>query len=150
MHHHFFEAIFFAVRFKSAPSVPLLTDVLSIEGKEGFLMFARIEIDRSRCKGCGLCTKGCPRMLLDLDVPEDESVQPSAVLLCPEKCVGCAQCAEMCPDLAISVYSRQKNEITGRSSIAFREYSDIVTSLLEKSSCREDILSLLKEPVGQK
>jgi hypothetical protein len=56
----------------------------------------------------------------------------------------------MCPDLAISVYSRQKNEITGRSTIAFREYSDIVTSLLEKSSCREDVLSLLKVSVGRK
>jgi len=113
-------------------------------------MFARIEIDRSRCKGCGLCTKGCPRKLLDLDVPEDETVQPCAELLCPEKCVGCAQCAEMCPDLAISVYSRQKNELTGRSSSAFREFSDIVTSLLEKSSCREDVFSLLKAPVGRK
>jgi len=83
-------------------------------------------------------------MLLDLDVPEDESLQPTAVLLCQEKCVGCAQCAEMCPDLAISVYSRQKNEFTGRSSIAFKEYSSIVMSLLEKTPCREDVLSLLK------
>ncbi len=107
-------------------------------------MFARIEIDRSRCKGCGLCTIACPRMLLDLDVPEDETVPATAVLLCQEKCVGCAQCAEMCPDLAISVYSRQKNEFTGRSSIAFRDYSNIVTSLLEKTSCREDVLSVLK------
>jgi 2-oxoglutarate ferredoxin oxidoreductase subunit delta len=107
-------------------------------------MFARIEIDRSRCKGCGLCTRACPRMLLDLDVPEDESLQPTAVLLCQEKCVGCAQCAEMCPDLAISVFSRQKNEFTGRSSIAFKEYSSIVMSLLENTPCREDVLSLLK------
>ncbi len=123
--------------------MPLPTDVLSIAGKEEFIMFARIEIDRSRCKGCGLCTIACPRMLLDLDVPEDESLQPTAVLLCQEKCVGCAQCAEMCPDLAISVYSRQKNEFTGRSSIAFKEYSCIVMSLLEKTSCREDVISLL-------
>jgi Fe-S-cluster-containing hydrogenase component 2 len=83
-------------------------------------------------------------MLLDLDVPEDESLQPLAVLHCQEKCVGCAQCAEMCPDLAISVYSRQKNEFTGRSSIAFKEYSSIVMSLLEKTSCRVDVLSLLR------
>jgi 2-oxoglutarate ferredoxin oxidoreductase subunit delta len=124
--------------------VPLPPDTLSIAGKERFVMFARIEIDRSRCKGCGLCTRACPRMLLDLDVPEDETVPAAAVLLCQEKCVGCAQCAEMCPDLAISVYSRQKNEFTGRSSIAFREYSNIVMSLLEKTSCREDVLSIFK------
>lgn len=109
-------------------------------------MFARIEIDRSRCKGCGLCTSACPRKLLDLDVPEDESLQAFAVLECQEKCVGCAQCAEMCPDLAISVYSKQKNEFTGRSSGSFKEYSDIVTALLEKTSCRKDVFSLLKIP----
>lgn len=105
-------------------------------------MFARIEIDRSRCKGCGLCTRACPRMLLDLDVPEDESLQAFAVLPCQEKCVGCAQCAEMCPDLAIGVYSKQKNEITGRTSGTFKEYSGIVTALLENTSCREDVRSL--------
>jgi 2-oxoglutarate ferredoxin oxidoreductase subunit delta len=124
--------------------VPLPVAVLSIEEKEGFIMFARIEIDRSRCKGCGLCTSACPRKLLDLDVPEDESLQAFAVLHCQEKCVGCAQCAEMCPDLAISVYSKQKNEFTGRASGSFKEYSGIVTTLLEKTSCREDVLSLLK------
>jgi 2-oxoglutarate ferredoxin oxidoreductase subunit delta len=113
-------------------------------------MFARIEIDRSRCKGCGLCTKACPRMLLDLDVPEDESVHACAVLHCQEKCVGCAQCAEMCPDLAISVFSRQLNELTGRASGAFKEYSDIVASLLEITSSREDLLSLLKVAVRRK
>lgn len=113
-------------------------------------MFARIEIDRSRCKGCGLCTRACPRMLLDLDVPEDESLQASAVLRCQEKCVGCAQCAEMCPDLAISVYSRQKNELTGRSSFAFKEYSSIVMSLVEKTSCRENVLSLLRVPAQRR
>jgi len=124
--------------------VPLPVDVLSIEEKEGFIMFARIEIDRSRCKGCGLCTSACPRKLLDLDVPEDESLQAFAVLHCQEKCVGCAQCAEMCPDLAISVFSKQKNEFTGRASDSFKEYSGIVTALLEKTSCREDLFSLLK------
>ncbi|MHC1699134.1 MAG: 4Fe-4S binding protein [Geobacteraceae bacterium] len=118
--------------------------MLSIEEKEGFIMFARIEIDRSRCKGCGLCTRACPRMLLDLDVPEDESLQAFAVLDCQEKCVGCAQCAEMCPDLAISVYSKQKNEFTGRTSGSFKEYSEIVSALLAKTSCRENVFSLLK------
>jgi Fe-S-cluster-containing hydrogenase component 2 len=89
-------------------------------------------------------------MLLDLDVPEDETVQASAVLHCQEKCVGCAQCAEMCPDLAISVYSRQKNEFTGRASGAFKEYSDIVATLLEKTSCREDLRTLLDLTEGRK
>jgi 2-oxoglutarate ferredoxin oxidoreductase subunit delta len=97
-------------------------------------MFARIEIDRSRCKGCGLCVSACPRMLLELEETRDLFVQASAVLKCKEKCVGCIQCAVMCPDLAINVYSRQKNELAGEASVAFRLYSDKVVSLMQQLS----------------
>lgn len=94
-------------------------------------MFARIEIDRFRCKGCGICTSVCPRLLLELEEALDESVRVTAVVPKQELCVGCAQCAEMCPDLAISVFSRQKNEITGRASSTFRTYTGIVTALVK-------------------
>lgn len=92
-------------------------------------MFAKIEIDRSRCKGCGLCTSVCPRLLLKLEETVAEPVQVIALVPKQELCVGCAQCAEMCPDLAINVSSRQKNEITGTASTTFRTYTGIVTAL---------------------
>lgn len=97
-------------------------------------MFARIEIDRSRCKGCGICTTACPRMLLELEQVSDEFVSSFAVLPSQEKCVGCTQCAVMYPDLAIDVYSRQKNEFVGVTGRAFRLYSNKVVSLLERLS----------------
>lgn len=90
-------------------------------------LFARIEIDESRCKGCGLCTVACPRMLLKLgEEPNDFGYNP-AVMLCQEKCVGCALCAGMCPAVAIDVYSRQKNEFTGRLNRSFAMYSRSVS-----------------------
>jgi len=70
-------------------------------------MFARIEIDETRCKGCGLCTVACPRMLLKLGEETHENGYVHAVITAEdqEKCVGCAMCAGMCPAIAIDVYS---------------------------------------------
>lgn len=76
-------------------------------------MFAQIEIDESRCKGCGLCTIACPRMLLKLCEELNVAGYPTATITSQDKCVGCALCAGMCPAIAIKVFSRQKNEYTG-------------------------------------
>jgi 2-oxoglutarate ferredoxin oxidoreductase subunit delta len=76
-------------------------------------MLAQIDINESRCKGCGICTISCPRMLLRLGDDTNESGYNPAVITNQEKCVGCALCAGMCPDIAIEVFSRQRNEYTG-------------------------------------
>jgi 2-oxoglutarate ferredoxin oxidoreductase subunit delta len=89
-------------------------------------MFARIEIDESRCKGCALCTTACPRLLLQPGEALDDAAFAPVTIVDQEKCFGCAQCAEMCPDTAIRVYSRQKNGYTGMASRAFGAYSAIV------------------------
>jgi 2-oxoglutarate ferredoxin oxidoreductase subunit delta len=90
-------------------------------------MFARIDIDESRCKGCGLCTVACPRMLLTLSDEKNENGYAHAVITEQEKCVGCALCAGMCPAIAIDVYSRQRNEFTGKMNRSFVIYSRIVS-----------------------
>ncbi len=94
-------------------------------------MFAHIEIDHTRCKGCGLCTIACPRMLLKLDDVSTSIEHTPAVIVSQEKCVGCALCAGMCPDMAISVFSRQKNEFTGSLSASYAVYARL---LAEKAS----------------
>jgi len=91
-------------------------------------MLAKIEIDDSRCKGCGLCAVACPRKLLKLGEETNEAGFALAVMICQEKCVGCAFCACMCPAVAIGVYSRQKNEFTGRLNRTFTRYSGMVSS----------------------
>jgi 2-oxoglutarate ferredoxin oxidoreductase subunit delta len=90
-------------------------------------MFARIEINESRCKGCGLCTVACPRRLLKLGDEKNENGYALAVIRAPEKCVGCALCAGMCPAMAIDVYSRQRNEFTGRRNRSFAIYSRMLS-----------------------
>lgn len=75
-------------------------------------MFAHIEIDESRCKGCALCTIACPRMLLKLSEETKAAEYTPVVMTSQEKCVGCALCAGMCPAIAINVFSCQINEFT--------------------------------------
>jgi 2-oxoglutarate ferredoxin oxidoreductase subunit delta len=77
----------------------------------------RIEIDRERCKGCGLCILVCPKKQIEIsdrlntkgyyparsleeDVSEDQATE----------CTGCALCAVQCPDVAIDVYRETKEK----------------------------------------
>jgi 2-oxoglutarate ferredoxin oxidoreductase subunit delta len=77
----------------------------------------RIEIQRERCKGCGLCIAVCPKKQIETsddlntkgyyparfreeNVHDDEKIQ----------CTGCALCAVTCPDVAIEVYRETKED----------------------------------------
>jgi 2-oxoglutarate ferredoxin oxidoreductase subunit delta len=64
----------------------------------------RIEIDESRCKGCGLCTITCPGGLISLTGKKNLLGYSSAVITDMDGCEGCKTCAEICPDLAILVF----------------------------------------------
>ena len=65
---------------------------------------SKIEINESRCKGCGLCTLACTRKLVSLSASPNSLGYTVAVFTDPDKCTGCALCAEMCPDVAIMVF----------------------------------------------
>ena len=65
---------------------------------------SKIEINESRCKGCGLCTLACPRKLVSLSDTPNPMGYTIAVFSDQSKCTGCALCAEMCPDVAIMVF----------------------------------------------
>lgn len=65
---------------------------------------AKIEIDSSLCKACGLCFDVCPLGLLRMGDKLNATGAHYAVQSEPEKCIGCKMCAIMCPDIAISVY----------------------------------------------
>lgn len=66
---------------------------------------ARIEVDYTFCKGCGLCVDVCPAKIVELDtsVITAKGYHPAK---CTDvsKCTGCCTCATMCPDVAITVW----------------------------------------------
>lgn len=65
---------------------------------------AKMTVDITRCKGCGLCVEVCPKKIIALDKTalNAKGYHPATVAEM-EKCIGCAMCAIMCPDCAITV-----------------------------------------------
>jgi len=67
-----------------------------------------VEVDKLRCKGCGICLETCPQKILSLSKDPNPKGYYYAVHAAPENCTGCAMCAQMCPDVAVRVW-RQAN-----------------------------------------
>lgn len=80
-------------------------------------MKGRIEIDKERCKGCGLCVQVCPKKNIEIsDELNTKGYYPARFqeenLTDPElaECTGCALCGITCPDVAIDVYRDTKED----------------------------------------
>jgi 2-oxoglutarate ferredoxin oxidoreductase subunit delta len=64
----------------------------------------KIEVNRERCKACGLCIAVCPKKLIVFSPgPNTQGFYP-AEQSSEGECTGCALCAEICPDVAIEVW----------------------------------------------
>ena len=65
---------------------------------------ARISVDDSFCKGCGLCVDACPENIMELnkEAITTKGYHP-AHCIDQDACTGCTSCAIMCPDVAITV-----------------------------------------------
>lgn len=55
----------------------------------------KVDIDGSRCTGCGLCALECPTGALVTSQGEDDDYQ---LLFRYGSCVACGQCVEVCPE----------------------------------------------------
>ncbi|MBM4306759.1 MAG: 4Fe-4S dicluster domain-containing protein [Deltaproteobacteria bacterium] len=67
-------------------------------------MPSKIEIDRERCKGCGLCTISCPKEQIRIGKEINRQGYFYVVWDDNGSCTGCAICGEICPDVAIQVW----------------------------------------------
>ena len=68
-------------------------------------------VDTTRCIGCGLCTKTCPKGIIRM-VPQEAAVAvmcsnkdkgADARKACQNACIGCKKCEKTCPNGAITV-----------------------------------------------
>ncbi len=55
-----------------------------------------VQVDKIRCKGCGICVALCPNQVLKLKYPE---LKCKVVRI--KECIGCLMCEMHCPDFAI-------------------------------------------------
>lgn len=69
-----------------------------------------INVDKDRCKGCGICVANCPVSVMKLAPEVNEKGYNYAMLATPDGCIGCASCGIVCPDGVITVY---KEKVTG-------------------------------------
>ncbi|UCH43643.1 MAG: 4Fe-4S binding protein [Dehalococcoidales bacterium] len=65
----------------------------------GKVPFWRLELDGSRCSGCGLCVIECPTEALTLS-SGDES---SRILFRHDLCVACGRCEGICPEKCLKL-----------------------------------------------
>lgn len=67
-------------------------------------LMAKVTVDDTRCKGCGLCISACPKDIMKLDENKINSkgYNPAACVDM-DACIGCAFCATMCPEVCIKV-----------------------------------------------
>jgi len=65
-----------------------------------------IRVDKTRCKGDGICIDVCPKNCFDRTKDT-----PGIRLACPDACVSCGACIIQCPRDAISFFTRNGDEI---------------------------------------
>lgn len=68
----------------------------------------RIEVDKERCKSCGLCIDVCNKRLLGLGRELNSHGYHPVELHEPEKCSACSLCGVVCPEGGVTVYKEQK------------------------------------------
>lgn len=68
-------------------------------------------VDTDACTGCGMCTKVCPKAVIELK-PESEIIRvqcnskdklKEVKEVCSTGCMGCGVCAKLCPNGAITM-----------------------------------------------
>ncbi len=62
---------------------------------------AKIMLNSSWCKGCGICADFCPTNVLKVDM------SGRLIIVDEEACISCMLCELRCPDIAIEIKEDQ-------------------------------------------
>jgi len=62
-----------------------------------------VQINKERCKGCGLCASFCPKKVIEISKETNETGYNFAMPKNQEKCSGCCCCAVVCADACIEI-----------------------------------------------
>ena len=79
----------------------------------------KVELDSSRCTGCGLCAMECPtKALLISPIEETDTFQ---LIFKHGKCVACGLCVEICPENCLCVERILEPDKIGSQSMLFED-----------------------------
>ena len=80
----------------------------------------KVELDSSRCTGCGLCAVECPTKALLISSSEEE---PDAfrIFFKHGNCVACGLCVEICPENCLRVERVLELDKVGSQSVLFED-----------------------------
>jgi NAD-dependent dihydropyrimidine dehydrogenase PreA subunit/nitroreductase len=82
-------------------------------------------VDPERCNGDGLCTKVCPRGVIELLDRVATTVQGRA-----DTCIGCGQCVAVCPTEALQLRTVAEKDFARlqRSSVGYDEFLSFLST----------------------
>ena len=82
--------------------------------------FGRVELDSSRCTGCGLCALDCPTEALSISV--NEEADTFQLLFKNYACVACGKCLEVCPEQCLRLErGLQMDKIGSPATVLFED-----------------------------
>lgn len=99
-------------------------------------MMGKIQIESSRCIGCGACVKDCVAGILSLESGKVQAKEAG--------CIACGHCYAVCPKEAITVEGVEPD--TGEV-VSMTEFDS--TRLLQAMKSRRTIRQFTKEPISQ-
>jgi len=79
----------------------------------------KVELDSSRCTGCGLCAVECPTEALVIS--SNEETCAFQLLFKHGNCVACNQCVEICPENCLCVERILELDKVGSQSVLFED-----------------------------